>query len=117
VETVLMDKTLLDAAFELITGYRMQRDPSNPYVDLDKANLYDLKQRFHGEESDVVEDAYRRAQRLRDVAVELAELSRGPRNDGTGPSFDGRALADSCPGFSQASYEAAVGLGYMLTRK
>jgi hypothetical protein len=69
VETVLMDNTLLDTAFELITVYRMQRDPSNPYVDPDKANLYELKKWFPGEESQVVEDAYRHAQRLRDVAV------------------------------------------------
>jgi hypothetical protein len=117
VETVLMDNTLLDAAFQLVTAYRMQRDPSNPYVDLDKANLSDLKKQFPGEESQVVEDAYQHAQRLRDVAVELAELSRGPRNDGTGPPFDGRALADRCPGFSQATYEAAVGVGFMLIRK
>jgi hypothetical protein len=117
VETILMDNTLLDAAFQLITVYpHMQRDPSNLYMDLDKANLYDLKKRFPGEESQVVEDAYRHAQRLQDVAVELAELSRGPRNDHTGPPFDVQALADRCPGFSQATYEAAVSVGFMLTR-
>jgi hypothetical protein len=112
----LMDSTLLDAAFQLLTTYPTQRDLSNPYVDRDKANLYDLKKQFPGEESQAVEDAYRHAQRLQDVAVELAELSRGPRNDGMGPFFDWRVLADRCPGFSQATYEAAVGVGFMLTR-
>ena len=117
VGTVLMENTLLDTAFRLVTVYRMQRTPSNPYVDLDKANLYDLKKQFPGEESQAVEGAYRRAQRLRDVAVELAELNRGPRNDGTGPPFDKGALADRCPGFSRATYDAALEVGFLLTRK
>jgi hypothetical protein len=114
---VLMENTLWDAAFQLVTVYRLQRDPSNPYVDPDKANIYELKKQFPGEEPQAVEDAYRRAQHLRDAAVEFAELNRGPRNDFTGPPFDGRALADRCPGFSRATYEAAVSVGFMLTRK
>jgi hypothetical protein len=51
------------------------------------------------------------------VAVELAELNRGPRNDGTGPPFDERALADRCPGFTWATYTAAISIGFMQTRK
>lgn len=112
-----MDNTLLDAAFRLVTLYRAQKVLSNPYADLDKANLYDLRHQFPGEEAQAVEDAYRRAQHLREVAVEFAELNRGPGNDFTGPPFDVRTLAHRCPGFDRATYEEAVDVGFMLTRK
>jgi hypothetical protein len=116
-ETIVMEKTLLDTAFRLITDYSMLKDTLNPYADLDKRNLHELKVQFPRETPGAVEDAYRRAQHLRDVAVELADESRGPRNDGTGPAFDVRALTERCPGFSRESYDAACNLGFMLTRK
>src|SRR5690348_10620310 len=111
-----MENTLLDAAFTLMTAGEVRTDPLNPYVNLDKARLHELKRRFPREEPQAVEDAYRRAKHLLDVAVELAKLSRGPQNDETGPPFDKLALADRCFGFSRATSDAALERGILLTQ-
>jgi hypothetical protein len=111
-----MENRLLDTAFRYAVGRGIAMDPLNPYVDLEKARLYELKRRFPDEEADAVEDAYRRAAELLSVACELADWERGPRNDHTGPAFDMEALTRRCPGFSRTTYEAALSEGFMLTR-
>jgi hypothetical protein len=113
----MTDATLLDAAFQiLITHPLVRTDPQNLYVSLDKARIHELKRRFPEVEAQTVEDAYRSAEHLCDVAAELADRCRGPQNDHTGPSFDEQTLAERCPGFSLASYGLALNEGYMLTR-
>jgi hypothetical protein len=111
-----MENPLLDTAFRYRVGRDITMDPLNPFIDPGKSRLYELKRLFSHEEVDAVEDAYRRATELLTVACELADLERGPRNDHTGPSFDMEALMRRCPGFSRATYEAALGEGFMLTR-
>jgi hypothetical protein len=116
VETRIMENPLLDTALRYVVGRDVRLDPLNPYANPGEARLHELKRLFSHEEAEAVEDAYRRAAELLSVSCELADLERGPRNDHTGPSFDMEALTRRCPGFSRATYEAALAEGFMLTR-
>jgi hypothetical protein len=112
-----METSLLDAAFLILTSHEFIRtDPLNLYVSIEKAQLHELKRQFPEVGAHTVEDAYKYAKRLLEVAIDLAELYRGPRNDYTGPPLYAQTLAERCPGFSNATYDRAVNEGFMLTR-
>jgi hypothetical protein len=111
-----MELSLLDTAFLYVVGRDARISPLNAHIDPDKARRCELERLFPAETVEAVEHAYRRAQHLLAVACELAELNRGPNNDGTGPCFDAGTLAERCPGFSGRTYAAALNEGFMLTR-
>ena len=111
-----MENTLLDTAFLYMVGREVRISTLNPYGDQGRARLYELKRMFPAETTEAIEDAHRRAEQLLAVACEMADLSRGPKNDGRGPEFDAGTLAEHCPGFSGPTYAVAINEGFILTR-
>jgi hypothetical protein len=113
-----MGNSLLDTAFQILSDHDHQAwtNPLHPNTAPGKGRLHELKRQFSGLDPRLVEDAYKRAEQLLEAATEFAESNRGPRNDFTGPPFDTQALADRCPGFSRATYDAALNEGFTRTR-
>jgi hypothetical protein len=54
---------------------------------------------------------------LEELAIGMADMARGPRNDNAGSPLTKQTLAERCPGFSSESYAAAINDGFVLTRK
>lgn len=79
--------------------------------------IAELKRDFPDAAPAALEDALARARHLKKVAIEMADLARGPKNDLTGPPLNQQTLAARCPGFSSESYLWAVNDGFILTRK
>ncbi|MGI8977665.1 MAG: hypothetical protein ACR2FY_00415 [Pirellulaceae bacterium] len=102
-----MDTSLLDAAFRLVS-------PSLSATDADP--LGQLRLQFPSAGSQILQDAHARAKRLEEVAIEMADLARGPSNDHSGPPLNEQTLAERCPGFSGESYHWAINDGFTLTR-
>jgi hypothetical protein len=71
---------------------------------------------FPQADAQAVQEAYVRARRLEEAAVEMADMARNQKGQ-SGPVLDAQALAERCPGFSAESYSWAINDGFTLTRK
>jgi hypothetical protein len=112
-----MDMTLLDAAFRLVSHSLQAQDARAVPLLTDEARLAELRRQFPQADARAVAEAYARARRLEDTAVALADAAHGPGDGRRGPPLTWQALAERCPGFSDASYGWAVNDGFILTRK
>jgi hypothetical protein len=112
-----VETALLDAAFRLVSHSVSVQEARSPALTTDDARLAELRKEFPEVDSQVLKHAFAWAQRLEQVALEMADLARGQRNDNSGPPLNGQTLAERCPGFSSESYSWAVNDGYHLTRK
>jgi len=107
---------LRDAAFRLVSHSCIVQEARSPPLTTDDARLAELRQQFPEVDSRIIKDAYACAQRLEEVALEMADLARGPRNDNSGPPLNEQTLAERCPGFASECYFWAINDGYVLTR-
>lgn len=111
-----METALLDAAFRLVSHSLIVQEARLHPLITDDARLAELQRLFPESDSQALKEAYASAQRLEEVAIEMADLARGPRNDNSGPPLNEHTLAERCPGFSSTSYFWAISDGYLLTR-
>jgi hypothetical protein len=109
-----MDTAMLDAAFRMVA--HTNREQQFCWITTDGERLGELRRQFPAADPQVLEDANTRARQLSDVATEMADLARGPRNDGAGLTLNEQTLAARCPGFSDEIYAQAISDGYMLTK-
>jgi hypothetical protein len=112
-----MDTTLLDAAFRLVSHSVTSVDARFHSLTTDEARLAELRRQFPQADAQVVQEAFARAQRLEEAAIEMADTARDQRKGLSGPVLDAQALAERCPGFSGESYSWAINDGFTLTRK
>jgi hypothetical protein len=112
-----MDTTLLDAAFRLVSHSITSVEARSPALATDQARLAELKRQFPQADAQSLQEAYARARRLEEVAIEMADTARNQRQGQAGPTLDARALAERCPGFSEECYSWAINDGFTLTRK
>jgi len=112
-----MDTSLLDTAFQLvshsITCIETRFDP----LTTDEARLAELKRQFPQADAQSLLEAYARAKRLEEVAIEMADTARNQHEGQSESVIDAQALAQRCPGFSGVSYSWAINDGFTLTRK
>ena len=110
------DSALLDAAYAVVLHPPANVGGQPGTLSLDELRVAHLGRQFPGSHPQVIEDANTRARQLLAVAEEMADVARGPKNDGAGPPADLKALAARCPGFSRATYAQAIADGFMMTR-
>lgn len=102
-----MDIALLDAPFRLV---------SHSFVTTNASPLSELGRQYSHADPQILQDALARAQRLEEVAVEMAELERGTGSNHSGVPLNEQTLAERCPGFYSESYFWAINDGFTLTR-
>ena len=112
-----METAVLDAAFRLVSHSITSIEARFGSLTTDKARMAELRRQFPQADAQALEEAYARAQRLEEVAIEVAETARNQLRDQSGPPLDAQALSERCPGFSRESYFWAIGDGFLLTRK
>ena len=112
-----MDTALLDAAFRLVSHSVTSIEARFPDLTTDESRLAELGRQFPQADAQAVREAYARARRLEEVAVDMAHAARNQGGGPSGPVLDVRALAERCPGFSGESYMWAINEGFTLTRK
>jgi small-conductance mechanosensitive channel len=111
-----MDTALLNAAFRLLSHSVTKQVARFNLLTTDDARLTELRKQFPESDPQTLKEAHTRAQRLEEVAIAMADLARGPRNDNSGPPLNEQTLEARCPGFSSESYVWAINDGYVLTR-
>jgi hypothetical protein len=112
-----MDTALLDAAFRLVSRSITSIEARFHSLTTDEARLAELRRQFPQTDVQAVQEAYARAQRLEEVAIEMADGARNQRKGQSEPVLDAQALGARCPGFSGESYFWAINDGFTLTRK
>ena len=112
-----MDTALLDAAFRLVSHSITSIEARFHALTTDDARVAELRRQFPQADAQAVQEAYARAQRLEEMAIEMADTVRNQRKGQSGPELETRELADRCPGFSGESYSWAINDGFTLTRK
>lgn len=112
-----MDTALLDAAFQLVSHSITSIEARSHSHTSDEARVAELRRQFPEADAQALQAAYARAQRLEEVAIEMADTVRNQGTGQSGPALDAQALAERCPGFSGESYTWAINDGFTLTRK
>jgi hypothetical protein len=112
-----MDTALLDAAFRLVSHSIISIEGRVHPLTTVEARLAELGRQFPHADAHTIEEAHARAQRLEEVAIEMADEARNQRTSESEPLLDAQALAERCPGFSGESYHWAINDGFTLTRK
>jgi hypothetical protein len=112
-----METDLLDAAFRLVSHSITVLEARIHPLTADEARLAELRRQFPQPDAQTLQEAYVRAQRLEEVAIEMADAVRNQQKEQSDPILDVQVLAGRCPGFSSESYFWAVNDGFILTRK
>jgi hypothetical protein len=112
-----MDTALLDAAFRLVSHSITSQEARFHPLATNEARLAELRSQFPQLDARALKEAYARAQRLEELAIEMADADRGPGDGRSGPPLTRLTISERCPGFSDESYEWAVNDGFTLTRK
>ena len=107
---------LLDAAFRLVSHSITSIETELRPPTTDETRLAELRRQYTQTDAQTVRAAYARAQRLEELAIEMADTARNQQVDQSGPVLDALALAQCCPGFSGESYSWAINDGFTLTR-
>jgi hypothetical protein len=112
-----METALLDAAFRLVSHSITVLKARLHALTTDEARLAELSRQFPQADVQSLQEAYACAQRLEEVAIEMADTARDQRKGHSAPMLDAQQLAERCPGFSSESYSWAINDGFTLTRK
>jgi hypothetical protein len=112
-----MDTALLAAAFRLVSHSITSIEARFHPLTTDEARVAELRRQFPQADAQALQEAYARAQRLEEVAIEMADTARNQGKGQSGSVLDAQALAERCPGFSDESYTWAINDGFTLTRK
>lgn len=111
-----MPMSLLDKTYYLAVDLNRDITPlPDHYRDEACAELAKL---FPDSDRAQIENAYRRARDLIDLAVDLADQRRGPKNDDTGLTLEyvDTTMKEESPGFSSGVYQEALANGYYITK-
>ena len=112
-----MDTALLDAAFRLVSHSITSIEARFPALTTEEGRLAELGRRFPQAGARAIQEAFARARRLEELAIDMADAARNQSGGPSGPALDAQALAERCPGFSGESYTWAINDGFSLTRK
>ena len=112
-----MKTVLLDAAFRLVSHSITSIEARFHALTTDEARLAELRRQFPQLDAQALKEAYALAERLEEIAIEMADADRGPGEGHRGPPLTQLTLSERCPGFSDESYGWAVNDGFTLTRK
>jgi hypothetical protein len=112
-----METALLDAAFRLVSHSITSIESRFHALTTDEACLAELRRQFPQFDAQALKEAYAHAQRLEEIAIEMADAERGPGDGRRGPPLTQLTLSERCPGFSDESYGWVLNDGFTLTRK